>query len=78
MRLGQEHHESSDDRMTEHTLVDPNAGCGKRASSRTSSRIRGTGSTVGRWDWPRRTSSSRWKGELLWVYEGLTESWVRC
>jgi predicted metalloprotease with PDZ domain len=71
--LGQEHHESSDDRVPEHTLVDPNG------------RIREAGlfphefshSWNGQYRRPEGLATSDFqapmKGELLWVYEGLTE-----
>jgi predicted metalloprotease with PDZ domain len=73
MGLGQEHHESSDDRVQQHTLVDPNA------------RILEAGlfphefshSWNGQYRRPVGLATSDFqepmKGELLWVYEGLTE-----
>jgi predicted metalloprotease with PDZ domain len=73
MRLGQEHHESSDDRVGQHTLVDPNA------------RLREAGlfphefthSWNGQYRRPVGLATPDFqqpmKGELLWVYEGLTE-----
>jgi predicted metalloprotease with PDZ domain len=71
--LGQEHHESSDDRVAEHTLVDPNG------------RLREAGllphefthSWNGQYRRPEGLTTEDFqqpmKGELLWVYEGLTE-----
>jgi len=71
--LGQEHHESSDDRVAEHTLVDPNG------------RMREAGlfphefshSWNGQYRRPEGLATADFqqpmKGELLWVYEGLTE-----
>jgi predicted metalloprotease with PDZ domain len=71
--LGQEHHESSDDRVAERTLVDP------------SSRLLESGlfphefshSWNGQYRRPRSLATPDFqapmKGELLWVYEGLTE-----
>lgn len=73
MELGQEHHESSDDRVKQHTLVDPNA------------RLRVAGlfphefshSWNGQYRRPEGLATPDFqepmKGELLWVYEGLTE-----
>jgi predicted metalloprotease with PDZ domain len=73
MGLGQEHHESSDDRVPQHTLVDPNA------------RLREAGlfphefthSWNGQYRRPVGLATPDFqqpmKGELLWVYEGLTE-----
>jgi predicted metalloprotease with PDZ domain len=73
MELGQEHHESSDDRVKQHTLVDPNA------------RLRMAGlfpheyshSWNGQYRRPEGLATPDFqepmKGELLWVYEGLTE-----
>src|SRR5271169_5875470 len=71
--LGQEHHESSDDRVPENTLIDPNG------------RIREAGlfphefshSWNGQYRRPEGLATADFqqpmKGELLWVYEGLTE-----
>lgn len=71
--LGQEHHESSDDRVAEHTLVDPSA------------RLLESGlfphefshSWNGQYRRPGGLATPDFqapmKGELLWVYEGLTE-----
>ena len=71
--LGQEHHESSDDRVAERTLVDP------------SSRLLESGlfphefshSWNGQYRRPGGLATPDFqapmKGELLWVYEGLTE-----
>jgi predicted metalloprotease with PDZ domain len=73
MELGQEHHESSDDRVKQHTLVDPNA------------RLLMSGlfphefshSWNGQYRRPVGLATPDFqepmKGELLWVYEGLTE-----
>jgi predicted metalloprotease with PDZ domain len=73
MGLGQEHHESSDDRVHQDTLVDPNA------------RMREAGlfphefthSWNGQYRRPAGLATPDFqqpmKGELLWVYEGLTE-----
>jgi predicted metalloprotease with PDZ domain len=73
MELGQEHHESSDDRVKQHTLVDPNA------------RLHMAGlfphefshSWNGQYRRPEGLGTPDFqepmKGELLWVYEGLTE-----
>lgn len=71
--LGQEHHESSDDRVAERTLVDPSA------------RLLESGlfphefshSWNGQYRRPKGLATPDFqapmKGELLWVYEGLTE-----
>jgi predicted metalloprotease with PDZ domain len=71
--LGQEHHESSDDRVAERTLVDPSA------------RLLESGlfphefshSWNGQYRRPSGLATPDFqapmKGELLWVYEGLTE-----
>ena len=73
MGLGQEHHESSDDRVKQHTLVDPNArllmaGLFPHEFSH---------SWNGQYRRPEGLATSDFqepmKGELLWVYEGLTE-----
>jgi predicted metalloprotease with PDZ domain len=73
MELGQEHHESSDDRVKQHTLVDPNA------------RLHMAGlfphefshSWNGQYRRPEGLATPDFqepmRGELLWVYEGLTE-----
>ncbi len=73
MGLGQEHHESSDDRVKQHTLVDPNA------------RLVESGlfphefshSWNGQYRRPEGLATPDFqqpmKGDLLWVYEGLTE-----
>jgi predicted metalloprotease with PDZ domain len=71
--LGQEHHESSDDRVAEHSLVDPNekmlvAGLLPHEF---------THSWNGQYRRPVGLATSDFQkpmeGELLWVYEGLTE-----
>jgi predicted metalloprotease with PDZ domain len=71
--LGQEHHESSDDRVSEHSLVDPNE------------RILVSGllphefshSWNGQFRRPAGLATPDFQlpmqGELLWVYEGLTD-----
>src|ERR1700756_1828381 len=73
MGLGQEHHESSDDRVKQHTLVDPNArmlmaGLFPHEFSH---------SWNGQYRRPEGLGTPDFqepmKGELLWVYEGLTE-----
>ncbi len=73
MELGQEHHESSDDRVKQHALIDPNA------------RLHMAGlfphefshSWNGQYRRPEGLATPDFqqpmKGELLWVYEGLTE-----
>jgi len=73
MGLGQEHHESSDDRVGQHELVDPNA------------RLRMAGlfphefshSWNGQYRRPEGLATPDFqqpmKGDLLWVYEGLTD-----
>ena len=73
MGLGQEHHESSDDRVAQHELVDPNG------------RLRMAGlfphefshSWNGQYRRPEGLATPDFqqpmKGELLWVYEGLTD-----
>lgn len=73
MELGQEHHESSDDRVKQHMLVDPNA------------RLLVAGllphefshSWNGQYRRPEGVATPDFqepmKDELLWVYEGLTE-----
>src|SRR5580692_9288124 len=73
MELGQEHHESSDDRVKQHMLVDPNArllmaGLFPHEFSH---------SWNGQYRRPEGLATPDFqqpmKGELLWVYEGLTE-----
>jgi len=73
MGLGQEHHESSDDRVKQRTLVDPNArllmaGLFPHEFSH---------SWNGQYRRPEGLATPDFqepmKGELLWVYEGLTE-----
>lgn len=73
MELGQEHHESSDDRVKQHTLIDPNArllmaGLFPHEFSH---------SWNGQYRRPEGLATPDFqqpmKGELLWVYEGLTE-----
>jgi predicted metalloprotease with PDZ domain len=73
MGLGQEHHESSDDRVKEHTLVDPNARLlmsglfsHEFSHSWNGQYRRPVGLATPDFQQPM-------KGELLWVYEGLTE-----
>jgi predicted metalloprotease with PDZ domain len=71
--LGQEHHESSDDRVAEHTLVDPNA----RLLEAGLFPHEFTHSWNGQFRRPEGLATldfqAPMKGELLWVYEGLTE-----
>jgi predicted metalloprotease with PDZ domain len=73
MELGQEHHESSDDRVKQRTIVDPNArllmaGLFPHEFSH---------SWNGQYRRPEGLATPDFqqpmKGELLWVYEGLTE-----
>jgi len=72
MRLGQEHHESSDDRVSEHTLVDPSA----RLLEAGLFPHEFTHSWNGQFRRPVGLATPDFqepmKGELLWVYEGLT------
>jgi predicted metalloprotease with PDZ domain len=71
--LGQEHHESSDDRVAERTLVDPNA----RLLEAGLFPHEFTHSWNGQYRRPEGLATPDFqapmKGELLWVYEGLTE-----
>jgi predicted metalloprotease with PDZ domain len=71
--LGQEHHESSDDREAEHSLADPNA----RLVSATLLPHEFTHSWNGKYRRPADLATSDFqapmRGDLLWVYEGLTE-----
>jgi predicted metalloprotease with PDZ domain len=73
MGLGQEHHESSDDRVRQHTLVDPNA----RILEAGLFPHEFTHSWNGQYRRPEGLATPDFqqpmKGELLWVYEGLTE-----
>jgi predicted metalloprotease with PDZ domain len=73
MGLGQEHHESSDDRIRQHTLVDPNA----RLLEAGLFPHEFTHSWNGQYRRPVGLATPDFqqpmKGELLWVYEGLTE-----
>jgi predicted metalloprotease with PDZ domain len=73
MELGQEHHESSDDRVKQRAIVDPNArllmaGLFPHEFSH---------SWNGQYRRPEGLATPDFqqpmKGELLWVYEGLTE-----
>jgi len=72
LRLGQEHHESSDDRVPEHTLVDPSA----RLLEAGLFPHEFTHSWNGQFRRPVGLATPDFqepmKGELLWVYEGLT------
>lgn len=72
MGLGQEHHESSDDRVPEHTLVDPN----KRLLEAGLFPHEFTHSWNGQYRRPEGLATPDFqqpmKGDLLWVYEGLT------
>ena len=71
--LGQEHHESSDDRVPERTLVDPS----KRLLAAGLFPHEFTHSWNGQFRRPSglatRDFQQPMKGELLWVYEGLTD-----
>ncbi|MGH9747526.1 MAG: M61 family metallopeptidase [Candidatus Acidiferrales bacterium] len=71
--LGQEHHESSDDRVAERTLVDPSA----RLLEAGLFPHEFTHSWNGQFRRPEGLATPDFqapmKGELLWVYEGLTE-----
>jgi predicted metalloprotease with PDZ domain len=73
MGLGQEHHESSDDRVNQHTLVDPSA----RLLESGLFPHEFTHSWNGQFRRPAGLATPDFqqpmKGELLWVYEGLTE-----
>jgi len=70
--LGQEHHESSDDRVPERTLVDP----GKRLLEAGLFPHEFTHSWNGQFRRPEGLATSDFqqpmRGGLLWVYEGLT------
>ena len=72
LRLGQEHHESSDDRVPERTLVDPSA----RLLEAGLFPHEFTHSWNGQFRRPVGLATPDFqepmKGELLWVYEGLT------
>jgi predicted metalloprotease with PDZ domain len=71
--LGQEHHESSDDRVPEHTLIDPNG----RLLSADLFPHEFTHSWNGQYRRPVGLATPDFQqpmlGELLWVYEGLTD-----
>ena len=71
--LGQEHHESSDDRVAERTLVDP----GSRLLESGLFPHEFSHSWNGQYRRPGGLATPDFqapmKGELLWVYEGLTE-----
>jgi predicted metalloprotease with PDZ domain len=73
MELGQEHHESSDDRVRQRTLVDPNA----RLHVAGLFPHEFTHSWNGQYRRPEGLATPDFqqpmKGDLLWVYEGLTE-----
>jgi len=73
MELGQEHHESSDDRVKQHTLVDPNA----RLLMADLFPHEFSHSWNGQYRRPEGLATPNFqepmKGDLLWVYEGLTE-----
>ncbi len=76
--FGLEHHESSDDRVPERTFVDPE----RRLSSSTLLAHELSHSWNGKYRRPRGLATPDYgapmKGELLWVYEGLTNysGWV--
>jgi predicted metalloprotease with PDZ domain len=71
--LGQEHHESSDDRVPEHTLIDPNG----RLLAADLFPHEFTHSWNGQFRRPVGLATPDFqqpmRGELLWVYEGLTD-----
>jgi len=71
--FGLEHHESSDDRVAEHTLTDPS----ERRLEASLLPHEMTHSWNGKYRRPAGLSTPSYqepmKGELLWVYEGLTE-----
>jgi predicted metalloprotease with PDZ domain len=71
--LGQEHHESSDDRVAERTIIDPNL----RLLEATLFPHEFTHSWNGQFRRPVGLATPDFqqpmKGELLWVYEGLTD-----
>ncbi|MGC1903763.1 MAG: hypothetical protein WA715_08090 [Candidatus Acidiferrum sp.] len=71
--LGQEHHESSDDRIAEHTLVDPNG----RLLDADLFPHEFTHSWNGQYRRPAGMATPDFqqpmRGELIWVYEGLTD-----
>ncbi len=73
MGLGQEHHESSDDRVPQNTLIDPSA----RLLEAGLFPHEFTHSWNGQFRRPEGLATADFqqpmKGELLWVYEGLTE-----
>lgn len=72
MKLGQEHHESSDDRLPARTLIDP----GKRLLEAGLFPHEYTHSWNGQFRRPEGLATPDFqqpmKGDLLWVYEGLT------
>jgi len=73
MGLGQEHHESSDDRVPQNTLIDPSA----RLLEAGLFPHEFTHSWNGQFRRPEGLATADFqqpmKGELLWTYEGLTE-----
>jgi predicted metalloprotease with PDZ domain len=73
MGLGQEHHESSDDRVLQNTLIDPSA----RLLEAGLFPHEFTHSWNGQYRRPEGLATADFqqpmKGELLWTYEGLTE-----
>ncbi len=73
MELGQEHHESSDDRVEQHSISDPNA----RLHMATLFPHEFSHSWNGQYRRPEGLATPDFqqpmRGELLWVYEGLTE-----
>ena len=73
MGLGQEHHESSDDRVPQNTLIDPNALLLESGLFPHEF----THSWNGQFRRPEGLATADFqqpmKGELLWTYEGLTE-----
>ena len=73
MELGQEHHESSDDRVKQNSIVDPAA----RMQMATLFPHEYSHSWNGQYRRPEGLATPDFqqpmKGELLWVYEGLTD-----
>jgi len=73
MGLGQEHHESSDDRVKQHSIVDPAA----RMQMASLFPHEYSHSWNGQYRRPEGLATPDFqqpmKGELLWVYEGLTD-----
>ena len=78
MGLGQEHHESSDDRIRQHTLLDPNA----RLLEAGLFPHEFTHSWNGQFRRPEGLATPDFqqpmKGELLWAYKGSRNFWASC